>query len=139
MAFERYLNAVESDQISMDNLLDLIYSLEGLYGKNTSSDFVKISCMVMMCNTRKDARKLKALLDLAYRIRNDIAHGERSYDTYDYVTLDGKEILAQTVYWEMKTVVACMLIKAISKLIKNEDMRNLRFNTDDFINLSFKA
>jgi hypothetical protein len=135
---KRYLNAVESDQISMDNLLDLIYALEGLFDKSTSSDFVKTMCIINLCRTRKEASKMKSLLDVAYRIRNDIAHGERSYDPYDYVKLDGKETLAQMIYWQMKGIVAVMMIKAISKLLNNKEMRNLRFNTDDFINLTFE-
>jgi hypothetical protein len=108
---KRYLNAIESDQISMDNLLDLIYALEGLFDRQTSSDFIKTMCLSSMCKTRKEAKGLKNLLDLAYRIRNDITHGERSYDAYDYVKLEGKEILAQEVYWKMKGIVAVMIIK----------------------------
>lgn len=135
---KRYLNAVESDQISMDNLLDLIYSLEGLFEKNTSSDFIKSMCILSLCKTRKDAKKMKILLDVAYRIRNDIAHGERSYAPYDYVKLEGKDTLAQMIYWEMKPIVAGMIITGISKLLNNPKMRNLRFNTDDFINLTFE-
>jgi len=135
---KRFLNAVESDQISMDNLLDLIYALEGLFVKNTPSDFVKSMCMLSLCETRKEARQMKNLLDVAYRIRNDIAHGERSYDPYDKVKLDGKEILAQMIYWKMKAIVSAMMIKGVSKLLSNPKMRNLRFNTDDFINMTFK-
>lgn len=137
-SLKRYLNAVESDHLSMDNLLDLIYALEGLFDKSAPSDFVKTMCLLSMCETKKEARKMKDLLDLAYRIRNDIAHGERSYDANDLVKLEGKEIRAQMVYWKMKSIVAVMLIKAISKLIDNEGMKNLRFTTDDFINLAFK-
>jgi hypothetical protein len=135
---KRYLNAVESDQISMDNLLDLMYALEGLFDKNTSSDFIKTMCILSLTNSRKDARSMKALLDIAYRIRNDIAHGERSYEPYEMVKFEGKETLAQQIYWKMKTVVARMMIKAISKLLNNPEMKNLRFNTDDFINLTFE-
>lgn len=135
---KRYLTAVESDQVSMDNLLDLIYALEGLFEKNTSSDFVKSMCILSLCKTRKDAIQMKSLLDVAYRIRNDIAHGERSYDPYDYVKLEGKETLAQMIYWKMKAIVAVMMVKGISKLLNNPELRNLRFNTDDFINLTFE-
>ena len=86
----------------------------------------------------KEAKRIKNLLDLAYRLRNDIAHGERSYDPYDFITLDGKEILAQDVYWKMKNIVAFMIIKGISKLIANKDMKSLRFTEDDLITLIFK-
>lgn len=135
---KRYLNAVESDQISMDNLLDLIYALEGLFEKNASSDFIKMLCISVLCTTRKEAREKKSILDLAYRIRNDIAHGERSYDPFDKVKLDGKEILAQNIYWEMKVVTASMLIKAISKLLSNKEMKNLRFIDQDLLIQIFK-
>lgn len=134
----RYMSAVESDQITMDNLLDLLYALEGLFDKSTASDFIKITCMMQLCKTKREARQLKALLDLAYRIRNDVAHGERSYDNFDRVKLAGKEILAQEVYWKMKNVAAGMIIRAISKMLASPNMRNLRFTPDDFINLAFK-
>ncbi len=134
---KRYLTAVESDQISMDHLLDLLYALEGLFDKNASSDFIKMFCITSICTSKKDAKETKDLLDLAYRIRNDIAHGERSYDPYDKVRLSGKEILAQDVYWNVKTIVAVMIIKGISKLLNNKDMRNLRFIDEDLLNTIF--
>jgi hypothetical protein len=137
-SLNRYLKAVESDQISMDNLLDLIYSLEGLFEKSTSAEFVKTMCVLNLCSSKKEARALKNKLDLAYKIRNEIAHGGLSYDPFDKVKLEGNEILAQDVYWETKRIVAVMLIKAISKLLHNSQMKNLRFNIDDFINLTFK-
>jgi len=136
-SLKRFLNAVESDQLSMDNLLDLLYALEGLFEKNTSSDFIKSMCLLSLCKTKKEAIKMKNILDVAYSIRNDIAHGGQSYDPYDRVKLEGKDILAQMIYWKMKTIVAAMIIKAISKLINNHNLKNLRFNTDDFINLTF--
>jgi hypothetical protein len=137
-SLKRYLIAVESDQLSMDNLLDLVYALEGLFDKNASSDFIKLTCLITLCSNRKSARSMKMLLDLAYKLRNDIAHGERLYNGVDYVKLDGKDILAESVYWKMKWVVASMIIKAISNLIDNKEQRNLRFSTDDFINKIFK-
>lgn len=138
-SLKRFLSAVESDQISMDNLLDLIYALEGLFEKNTSSDFIKSMCLLSLCKTKKEALNMKNVLDLAYSIRNEIAHGGQSYDPYDKVKLGGKETLAQMIYWKMKTIVAVMIIKAISKLINNESLRNLRFNSDDFIDLTFDS
>lgn len=137
-SLKRYLNAVESDQLSMDNLLDLLFALEGLFDKSTSSDFVKSMCLVTLCRNRKEARKMKNLLDVAYSIRNEIAHGGQSYDPYDKVKLEGKETLAQMIYWKVKPIVAVMIIKAISKLLNDKNMKNLRFNSDDFVNLTFE-
>ncbi len=135
---KRYLNAVESDQINMDNLLDLLFALEGLFDKSTSSEMIKTMCLIHLCIKRNDALRLKSILDSAYKIRNDIVHGEKSYDSNDIIRIQGKETLAETVYWELKEIVAAMIILAISKLIKNKEMRNLRFNQEDLINKIFK-
>lgn len=137
-SLKRYLSAVESDLISMDHLLDLIYSLEGLFEKSTSSDFIKIMCIVTLCKTEKESKEMMMLLDLAYRIRNDIAHGGMSYGIYDKVKLGGKEILAQKVYWQTKPIVAYMIIEAISKLLKNTEMKNLRLTEEDLIHSIYK-
>lgn len=135
---KRYLIAVESDRISMDNLLDLIYSLEGLFSRNASSDFIKTFCTISISKTKKNAIELKELLDLAFRIRNDIAHGERSYDANDIVKLRGKDIQAEEIFWRMKTIVAIMITKCISKLICNPEMKNLKFNENDLLEEIYK-
>ncbi|MCB0748642.1 MAG: hypothetical protein KDC90_14370 [Ignavibacteriae bacterium] len=134
---KRYLIAVESYQISMDNLLDLIYSLEGLFSKNTSTDFIKMYCILTLANNKKEAKTVKEILDIGFRMRNDIAHGERSYDLFDKIKIGGKEKLAQHIYWKIKVIVAQMIIFATSKLLDNPDMRNLKFNDDDFLNLIY--
>jgi hypothetical protein len=135
---KRYLTAVESDRLSMDHLLDLMYALEGLFEKNASADFIKISTVVTLAANRKEAVKLKKLLDLSYRIRNEMAHGNFSYDLFDHVELEGKELLAQDIYWKMKVVVARMIGKAIGKLLSKPDMKNLRFNEDDLLDIMYK-
>lgn len=133
----RYLIGVDAFPVSMDNLLDLIYSLEGLFQKNSSSDFIKMMCIVHLCKTRNEAAKMREFLDLAYRIRNDVAHGEKSYDLFDKVTLGNKEILAQDVYWKMKKIVAGMIIFASRKLLADSQRTNLRFNMDDLFSKIF--
>lgn len=137
-SLKRYLSAVESDRVTMDNLSDLIYSLEGLFGHNTSSEFIKMTCILLNCKSKKEAIALKNLLNCAYSIRNEIAHGGYSYQPFEKVKLGGKDVLAQDVYWQVKSLVANMIIKAISKLIQNTDIKNLGFNFDDFINRIFK-
>lgn len=135
---KRYLTAVGNHQISMDNLLDLLYSLEGLFSKNTSSDFIKMTCVLYLTNNKKDAKKIKEILNTGFRIRNDIAHGERSYDLFDKIRIGGKEKLAQDIYWKIKVIVAQMIILATSKLITNPDLKNLKFNEDDFLELIYQ-
>lgn len=132
-SLKRYLSAIKSNQVSIDSLLDLIYALEGLFDKNTSSDFVKIVCLTKLANSIKKAKEVKAVLDLAYRIRNEIAHGGISYEPYDKVKLQGKEVFVEEVFWKMKHFVAVMIALAINKVLNDKQQTNLRFNEDDLI------
>jgi hypothetical protein len=134
----RYLKAVESDMISMDNLLDLIYALEGLFKHNTSSEFIKTMCLINICENKKEAKRMKELLDVAFKIRNEIAHGGKVYLSYDKEKLQGKEVSVEIVYWKMKQITAVMIIKAISKLKNEKGIVKQLYTTDDFINLVFK-
>ncbi len=134
---KRFLISVESNRITMDNLLDLLYALEGLFHKNTSSDFIKMFCIITLCQERKYAVRLKEWLDVAFRIRNDIAHGERSYESADKVMFLGKKISCEEVYWEMKTIVVMIMMVAISKLLRTPGMKNLKFSNDDLLDVLF--
>lgn len=137
-ALKRYLIAVRSNLVDMDNLLDLIYALEGLFEKHASSDFIKLFCVLSLSSNKKEAHELKNMLDLAFKIRNEIAHGSTYYHGYESMELNGKKILAENIYWKMKTLVCRMLIKAISKLINTPNMKNLIFKKDDLFNLVYR-
>lgn len=132
---KRYLIAVESDQISNDNLLDLIYSLEGLFEKNVSSQFIKTMCILIICKSKQEANDLKWTIDKAFYIRNEIAHGGK-YFGYLEELKNGK--LVQDIYWDMKTIVAKMIIYCLKKMSLNEKSNNLVLNTQDFIDISFR-
>jgi hypothetical protein len=135
---KRYLKALKSDQITMDNLLDLMYCLEGLFPKNASSDFIKTFCILLLCKNKKEAKSLKALLDLAFKLRNEMVHGSKFYDDMDELNLEGKKVFAEKVYWDMKTYLSIILIEAMKKIISNKEIRKIGFNQEDLINLAFE-
>tara|TARA_R110000787_G_scaffold191834_1_gene303396 strand:+ start:329 stop:1435 length:1107 start_codon:yes stop_codon:yes gene_type:complete len=137
-SLKRLLISVKSNLISMDNLLDLIYALEGLFEEKASSDFIKMFTIVSLSNDKKEARKVKEILDKAFKIRNEIAHGSSSFDGYEKIKISGKEILSQDIYWEMKVIVIRMVINAINKLKETKGMKNLNFKSDDLFNLIYK-
>lgn len=137
-SLKRFLISVNSNLINMDNLLDLIYSLEGLFDKNASSDFIKMFTSVSLSRSKKDAKKVKEILDKAFRIRNEIAHGSSHFDGYEKMELNGREILSQEIYWEMKVIVIIMIIKAINKLESLKGMKNLNFKIEDLYDLIYE-
>ncbi|KNB61190.1 HEPN domain-containing protein [Chryseobacterium sp. Hurlbut01] len=137
-SLKRYLIAVKSNQIDMDNLLDLLYALEGLFDKNTSADFIKTFCSLRLGNDKIEAHKIKSTLDSAFKIRNEIAHGAQHYRGYEKIKINGKEVLSQELYWDLKFIVSQILILAIIKLLKNKDMKNLNFKIDDLFDIVYK-
>ncbi|MDA3613506.1 hypothetical protein [Polluticaenibacter yanchengensis] len=137
-SLKRYLIAVKSNQIDMDNLLDLLYALEGLFDKNTSADFIKTFCSLKLGNDKTEAHKIKSTLDYAFKIRNEIAHGAQHYKGHEKIKINGKEVLSQELYWDLKFIVSQILILSINKLLKNKDMKNLNFKIDDLFDVVYK-
>lgn len=134
---KRYLRAVKSDQVDMDNLLDLLYALEGLFDKNTSIDFIQTMCMVRLCKNKTEALEMREYIKLSFEMRNEIAHGGLTFDPHDTITLGGKKMLRENIYWKMKGIVSWMIVEALSKMVKTEGMKNLRFTKDDLIEIIF--
>lgn len=106
--------------------------------KNTSADFIKTFCSLRLGNDKTEAHKIKSTLDSAFKIRNEIAHGAQHYRGYEKIKLNGKEILSQDLYWDLKFIVSQILILAINKLFKNKDLKNLNFKIDDLFDMVYK-
>lgn len=139
-SLRRFLVSVHSNRVNMDNLLDLMYALEGLFDKNVSSDFIKVFVFTRLSNQdKKKAKNLKSLLDTCFKMRNEMVHAGRYYDADEEIKLAGETVPADDIYWKMKEVVAVMIILAIAKLNtqKNAGMKNLKFGNDDLFDSIF--
>jgi len=134
---ERFVKAVNSENITMENLLDLIFSLEGLFDKNVSSDFVKHCCIVLTSGSKREANKNRDILKKAYKIRNGIVHGSRVYNGFEEVVVNGKKILSQELFFFLKPIIAKMILFTIKKINKNSKLKDLRINSDDMIERIF--
>lgn len=127
----RYLIAVESSKVTMDNLLDLTYALEGMFKKNTSSDFIKLIVCVQFSSNKEQAVKMKSFLDNVFRLRNEMVHGGKTFSQIDPVKINGKEILASKLYWEMKGIIATLIVRALPKLVNNIDQMSISYTAND--------
>ena len=135
---KRYIKALNDEYIDMENILDLIFSLEGLFDKNTSTDMIKLSCSTIIGKDKKSATKIYDTLSLAYRIRNEIVHGSVSYNGMEKIKIEGKEKLSQSLFWKLKEIVMAVMLYAIFKLNSNSQMVNLRITHDDILSEIYK-
>jgi len=135
---KRFAKAFNSENVDMENFLDLIFSLEGLFDKNISSDFIKHSCIVLISKNYKEAIKIRNLLVQAYKIRNSIVHGSQIYKGLEEIKLNGKKTLSQKIFFELKPIVARMIWFAIKKIQENNNLKSLKINSDDMIERIFK-
>lgn len=133
----RYLKSLSGTYIPMENFLDLMFALEGLFDRSTSSDFIKLACISIIKKDKKEAIKSLGTLTTAFRMRNEIVHGENSYSGMEKVKICGKEVLSQEVFFNLRKIVAEMIVTALFKLVKNEKMKNLRINHNDIIDTIF--
>ncbi len=133
----RFLKALNAEYIEMENLLDLLYALEGVFPKNTSSEFIRIASALFLSNNRKEAIEINEVLKQAFQIRNDIVHGAQHYTGMEKVNLEGQEVLSQKVFWKVRRIAANMIYVAIQKLVHTQGMRNLRINVQDLLEKTY--
>jgi len=129
----RFLKALNTEYIEMENLLDLLYALEGVFPKNASSEFIRVAAALFLSNNRKETTEINEVLKQAFQIRNDIVHGAQHYTGMERVKLEGKEVISQKVFWKVRRIVAKMIIIAIQKLVRTQGMRNLKINVQDLL------
>ena len=75
----RFLKALRSDYIDIDNLLDLVFALESFFVKNTSTEFMRIAANVIGSNSIAESNKADLLLRTVFSLRNEVVHGGKYY------------------------------------------------------------
>jgi hypothetical protein len=118
----------------MENFLDLLFALEGLFSKSTSSEFIKIACSTLLEKKKNKAMKNLETLNIAFKLRNDLVHGGIGLTGMEEIKIGGKTTLSQDIFWDLKSIVAGAIMWTIEKLHKNNDMKNLRISPNDLIN-----
>lgn len=134
----RYLLALKTASLKMDNIIDLLFALEGLFEENVSSQFMRLICSIMLGADNQKAKRINSVLKEAFKIRNNIAHGGKSYTGMEKIKIEGKEVLIQTLFWEVRKIVGKMIWKGLDKLDKNRAMKNLRITFTDVLDYVFK-
>jgi hypothetical protein len=130
----RFLKALNAERIEMENILDLIFALEGLFKKNVSSDFIRVVSSLLISNSKKDANKIIEIIKTSYKIRNEIVHAGKHYTGMEKLKVNGKEIISQKIFNELKRIVAKMINFALTKMFNNSNLKYLRITQNDIIN-----
>jgi hypothetical protein len=129
----RYLRALPSQELEMENLLDLIFTLEGLFAEKTSSDMIRVTSAILVGNSKKRAIEINEILKAAFHVRNEVAHGGKYYDGLEPIELGGETVHAQDLFWMVRDIVAPMIRHALIKLRSTAGMKTLRFMPLDLI------
>lgn len=123
-SFYRFLKGVRSDYITIDNFLDLVFTLESFYDNNTSTEIMKLVSSVIVAENKGDAKRIQELLTYCFRIRNEVAHGGTNYRLYDHVPKKPSEpqdeLLIVQLYWDLKNLNLQLLYHGILKILNNK-------------------
>ncbi|HEK22201.1 hypothetical protein [Mucilaginibacter sp.] len=137
-SFYRFLKGVRSDYITIDNFLDLVFTLESFYDNNTSTEIMKLVSSVIIAENKADAKKIQQLLNYCFRIRNEVAHGGTNYRLYDYVPKKPNEpqdkLLIVKLYWGLKNLNIQLLYYGIQKMLNDKNPKpasSIRFGISD--------
>ncbi|WP_460678971.1 hypothetical protein [Mucilaginibacter koreensis] len=143
-SFYRFLKGVRSDYITIDNFLDLMFTLESFYDNNTSTEIMKLVSSVIVAESKADAKKIQELLSYCFRIRNEVAHGGTNYRLYDYVPKKQNEpqdkLLIIKLYWGLKNLNTQLIYHGILKILNDKNptpASSIRFGISDISDKCF--
>lgn len=143
-SFHRFIKAVRSDYTTIDHFLDLVFTLESFFDKNTSSETIRLVVAALTSRNKAAAKATDQLLVDCFRIRNEVAHGGVNFRLYDKSPRipKGKEKhkMILELYWELKNLNLQLIELGISKLIadKNPVPANaIRFGAEDLMGKLF--
>jgi len=143
-SFYRFLKGVRSAYITIDHFLDLVFTLESFYDKNTPTEVMKLVSSLIPAQTKADADAIQELLTCCFRIRNEVAHGGKHYRLYDEIVIkkNGVEtkILIVKLYWGLKNLNIQLLYYGILKILKDNrpsPASAIRLGINDIIDKCF--
>ncbi len=134
----RLLKGLRTYNLTIDNLLDLVFTLESLFPNNTSSDMMRLASAIMVGKSKGDAKKIDLTLRIVFSIRNEIAHGGKHYRLMDYYKLGKDKYLIMELFFDFKFIVIMLVIHAISKLSPSDEQNKLSIVADDLYELFYK-
>jgi len=143
-SFHRFIKAVQSDHTTIDQFLDLVFTLESFFDKNTSTETMRLVTAVLAGHDRKSAAAIDQLVADCFLIRNEVVHGGMHYRLHDdnprkaKGTQKTKMILE--LFWELKNLNIRLLQLGIEKLISDRNpipAKSIRFSTNDIIDRIF--
>lgn len=143
-SFHRFIKGVRSNYTTIDNFLDLVFTLESFFNQNTSTETMRLISSVIAGKDKSDAKRIDQLLADSFRIRNEVVHGGVHYRLYDYLPRkpkgNEKRKMIMHLYWELKNLNIILIYLGIQKLIKDKNpvpASSIRFGTDDILNKYF--
>jgi hypothetical protein len=143
-SFHRFIKAVRSDYTTIDHFLDLVFTLESFFDKNTSSETIRLVSATLTATDKDNAKAIDQLLIDCFRIRNEVAHGGVHYRLHDHSPRvpkgNEKHEMILELYWELKNLNLKLMDKGIQKLIndKNKPPANsIRFGAADIFGKIF--
>jgi hypothetical protein len=139
--FHRFIKAVRSDYVTIDNFLDLVFTFESMFGENTSTEMMRLVASVVACKNKQEAVKTDRLIGNAFLIRNAVAHGGEHYRLYDNVPKGkDKDKMIVELFWELKNLNITLIYHGILKLINDKNpipAKSIRFGADDIMDKCF--
>jgi hypothetical protein len=139
--FHRFIKAVRSDYMTIDNLLDLVFTFESMFGENMATETMRLIASVIAAKDKQEAMKFDRMIANAFIIRNAVAHGGEHYRLYDKLP-KGKDTdkMILDVFWALKNLNITLISYGIHKLINDKNpipTNAIRFGIDDIIDKCF--
>jgi hypothetical protein len=133
----RLLKALRTTFLSADNLLDLLFALEGLFPDNTDAPLIRMIAGVVIGDDRQKAVRVNSILKTAFKIRNEVVHGSKDFSLLESYPVGKENISVGDLFFEVKYYVIRMIIFAIYKLSPQSQQNTLSIVPEDLFQLYY--
>jgi hypothetical protein len=133
----RLLKALHTTFLSTDNLLDLLFALEGLFPNDTDAPLIRIITGLVVGEDQQKAIRISAILKTAFKIRNEVVHGSKDFSLLESYSIGKETISMGDLFFEVKYYVICMVFFAIDKLNPQSQQNSLSIVPEDLFQLYY--
>jgi hypothetical protein len=98
-----FLDALKGNNVTSTNFLKLVFTIESFFSKGSSNDFMSLTIPLVLSKGINDSKSFKETLTKSFRKRNEIVHGNKLYDFYNYSDKESKELV--TLFFNLKNII----------------------------------
>lgn len=98
-----FLDALKGNNVTSTNFIKLVFTIESFFSKSSSNDFMSLTIPLILSKNINESKVSREILKTSFFKRNNIVHGNKIYNFYDFTDKESKELVK--LFFELKNII----------------------------------